>query len=332
MPTTNRRAVLCAALSTPFLLRATGAAAQAYPTRPIRLVVPFPPGGSTDTTARLTAEYLGQRLGQSIVVENKGGAGGIIGTDSVVRGPADGYSLVFGTVSSTAINHPLFGDRMPYQADDLAGVGLVLSAPNLVLVRSDSPFRTLQDLVAHAKAHPGALNFGTTGPGSSVQMAGALLRLSAGIDVEAISYRGSAQVLQELLGGRVDFSVDSIPSAIALIRGGQLRVLAVTDGQRASVLPDVPTTTEAGLPQVQSTAWFGLLAPASTPRPIIDRLGRELAAVLEDPTLRQRLEELGGGPLPLPGGRTTPEAFDAFIRSEIAKWTDVVQKTGVSTS
>lgn len=332
MPATNRRAVLSVAFGAPFLLGATGAAAQTYPSRTIRLVVPFPPGGSTDTAARLIAEYLGQRLGQRLVVENKAGAGGIIGTDSVVKGPADGYALVFGTVSSTAINHPLFGDRMPYRPDELAGVGLVLSAPNLVLVRGDSPFRTLQDLVAHAKAHPGALNFGTTGPGSSVQMAGALLRLSAGIDVTAIPYRGGAQVLQELVGGRVDFSVDSIPSAIALIRGGQVRALAVTDVQRAAVLPDVPTTTEVGLPQVQSTAWFGLLAPARTPRPIVDRLGRELAAALEDPTLQQRFEELGGGPLPLPGGRTTPEAFDAFIRAEIAKWAEVVEKTGVRPS
>ncbi|WP_431280955.1 Bug family tripartite tricarboxylate transporter substrate binding protein [Humitalea sp. 24SJ18S-53] len=330
MPAITRRLALASVLGLPSLLQPAHAQAPGYPNRPIRLVVPFPPGGSTDTAARLIAEYLGQRLGQSIVVENRGGAGGVVGTDAVVKSPPDGHTLVFGTVSSTAINHPLFGSRMPYRADELAGIGLVLSAPNLILVRHDSRFRTLRDLVTFAKANPGVLNFGTTGPGSSVQMAGALLQLAAGIEVTAIPYRGGAQVLQELLAGRVDFIVDSIPSAITLIQDGQLRVLAVTDLVRASVLPDAPTTTEEGFPDVQSTAWFGLLAPAQTPRPIIERLGRDLAAVLEEPGVQARFASLGGGPLPLPGGRTTPAAFDAFIAAEIAKWSGVVERTGVT--
>jgi tripartite-type tricarboxylate transporter receptor subunit TctC len=326
-----RRVALQASLGLAAALGATGPSfgQDAYPSRPIRLVVPFPPGGSTDTAARLMADRLGQRLGQSMVVENRAGAGGIVGTDVVVKSEPDGYTLVFGTVSSTAINHPLFGSRMPYRADELAGVGLVLAAPNLVLVRGDSPFRTLRDLVAHARKKPGDLNFGTTGPGSSVQMAGALLRLSAGIDVTPIPYRGGAQVLQELIAGRVDLSVDSIPSAIAQIRDGKVRALAVTDTQRAPVLADVPTTAEEGLPQVVSTAWFGLLAPARTPRPIVERLGSEVEAVLREPLVQERFAQLGGGPLPLPGGRTTPAAFDAFIQAEIAKWAEVVERTGV---
>jgi tripartite-type tricarboxylate transporter receptor subunit TctC len=325
--TIQRRAVL-AGLALPAAL-GRPAWAQAYPTRPIRLVVPFPPGGSTDTAARLVAERLGARLGQPMVVENRAGAGGIVGTEAVVKGEADGYSLVFGTVSSSAINYPLFGNRMPYRPEDLVGVGLVLAAPNFVIVRSDSPFRSLRDLIAHAKAKPGELNFGTTGPGSSVQMAGALLRLAAGIDVTPIPYRGGAQVLQELLAGRVDFAVDSIPSAIALIRDGAIRPLALTDTRRSTVLPDLPTTAEEGLPQVLSTSWFGMLAPARTPRPIVERLGAEIEAVRQEPNVQQRFAELGGGPLPLPGNRTTPAAFDAFIRSEIAKWGDVVERTGL---
>jgi tripartite-type tricarboxylate transporter receptor subunit TctC len=327
----TRRHALLVGLGLPltqYALRSP-AQAQTYPARPIRLVVPFPPGGSTDTAARLIAERLGHRLGQSIVIENRAGAGGVVGTDAVVKSEPDGYTLVFGTVSSAAINYPLFGNRMPYKAEELTGIGLVLAAPNLVLVRGDAPFRTLRDLVEHARTNPGALNFGTTGPGSSVQMAGALLRLAAGIDVTAIPYRGSAQVLQELIAGRVDFSVDSIPSAIGQIRSGQVRALAVTDSQRAPVLSDVPTTAEEGLPQVLSTAWFGLLAPARTPRPIVGKLGAEVAAVLDEPAVQERFAQLGGGPLPLPNGRTTPEAFNAFIQVEIAKWTEVVERTGV---
>ncbi len=329
MTNVTRRNALTTAWGLTLLAPSARAQGSDFPTRAMRLVVPFAPGGGTDTAARIMAEQLGQRLGQSIVVENRAGAGGIVGTDSVVKSPPDGYTLVFGTVSSAAINYPLFGSRMPYRADELSGVGLVLAAPNLILVRGDSPFRTLRELVTHAKANPGALNFGTTGPGSSVQMAGALLQVSAGIEVTAIPYRGSAQVLQELLAGRVDFSVDSIPAAIALLREGQIRALAVTDGARSGVLPSVPTTSEEGLPEVQSTAWFGILAPARTPRPIIDQLGREVAAVLEIPAVRSRFADLGGGRLPLPDGRTTPEAFDAFIAAEIEKWGRVVERTGV---
>ena len=320
----RRALLLAAALPAPAL-----AQAPAYPSRPLRLVVPFPPGGSTDTAARIVADRLAARFGQPVVVENRPGAGGNIGTDLVAKAEPDGHTLVFGTVSSAAINHSLFSARMPYRAEDLTGIGLVLSAPNLVIVRGDAPWRTLRDLVTHAKASPGVLNFGTTGPGSSVQMAGALLRLAAGIEVTPIPYRGGAQVLQELIAGRVNFIVDSIPSAIALIRDGAVRALAVTDAARSPALPDVPTTAEEGLPTVLSTAWFGVLAPARTPRPVVDRLGADLAHSLEEPSVRERFAALGGGPLPLPGGRTTPAAFDAFLRTEIAKWAEVVERTGV---
>jgi len=325
----NRRKALALAAGTGVAALGAPAFAETYPTRPIRLIVPLPPGGSTDGAARLMAERLTHRLGQNIVVENRSGAGGIVGTEIVVQSEPDGYTLVFGTVSTAGINYPLFGDRMPYKAEDLVGVGLVMSAPNIVIVSAKSQFKSLRDLIAYAKAHPGELNFGTTGPGSSVQMAGALLRVATGIDVAPIPYRGGAQVLQELIAGRVDFAVDSIPSAIGLIRAGEIRALALTATPRSAVLPDVPTTEEEGLPEVVSSAWFGILAPARTPRPIVEALGREMDSILQEPAVQERLAELGAGPLPLPGGRTSPEAFDAFIKAEIAKWAEVVRKTGV---
>lgn len=329
MKMTRRKALALATGAGAMGLHAPAMAAAAYPDRPIRLIVPLPPGGATDGAARIIAERLTHHLGQNVVVENRSGAGGIVGTEAVVKSEPDGYTLVFGTVSTAGINYPLFGDRLPYKAEDLAGVGLVMAAANVVVVSAKSPFKTLRDLIAHAKENPGELNFGTTGPGSSVQMAGALLRLAAGIDVTPIPYRGGAQVLQELIAGRVDFAVDSIPSAITLIRSGQLRALAVAVPARADTLPDVPTTAEVGLPEVQSSAWFGVLAPARVPRPIVEKLGSTIDAILQEDGMKQRLAQLGAGPLPLPGGRTSPAAFDAFIKTEIEKWGDVVRRTGV---
>ncbi|MBR0650852.1 tripartite tricarboxylate transporter substrate binding protein [Roseomonas terrae] len=302
-----------------------------WPTRPIRLIIPFPPGGSSDLAARLMADRLGAKLGQPVVCDNRPGASGIIGTEAVVRSAPDGYTLLYASVGNAAINYPLYGARLPYRPSDLTGVGLIAAAPNLIVVRSDSPFRTLGDLVAFARANPDKLNFGTTGLGSSVQMTGALLAASTGIEVTTVNYRGGGQVVQELIAGTIDYAADGITASAGHIRDGLLRGLAVTQQERSAALPDVPTTVEAGFPEVLATAWFSILAPAATPRAIVDRVGAEMQAALEEPTVQERLASLGGGPLPLPlpGGRTTPAAFDAFIREEIGKWTAVVERTGL---
>lgn len=324
--TITRRALAGLTLALPAL----GARAQlAWPIRPIRLVVPFPPGGSSDLAARLMADRLSARLGQPVIVENRAGASGIIGTEAVVRAVPDGYTLLYASVGNAAINYPLYGARLSYKPEDLAGVGLIAAAPNLIVVGAQSPFRTLAELVAYGKANPGKLNFGTTGLGSSVQMTGALLAVSSGMEVTTVNYRGGGQVAQELMSGTIDFAADGITASAGHVRDGLLRALAITQATRSPALPDVLTSAEAGFPDVQATAWFSILAPAATPRPVVERIGAEMDAALQEPQLQERIAFLGGGPLPLPGGRTSPAAFDAFIRQEIGKWSEVVQRTGL---
>lgn len=306
--------------------------AQAWPNRPVRLVVGFPPGGTTDLAARVLIEPLSQRLGQSVVVENRpGGSGGNIGADVVAKAEPDGYTLLMQTVSSGAINHPLYGARMPHKPEDLAGVALVVKVPNAIYVTNSLPVRTLRELVDYAKARPGRLNIGSSGVGTSLHMTGELLKQAAGIDMTHVPFRGAGPMLQEIIAGRVEVGVDNLPSVIGHLREGRLRPLAVTTRTRSPALPDVPTTAEAGFPEVEATAWFGVCAPARTPRPIIDRLSRDINACLADAAVWQKLADLGGmKPGLTPDGLSTPETFDAFIRAEIAKWAEVVRRGNIT--
>ena len=325
----TRRAALAASAT---LLASPAVHAQdGYPNRTIRLVVPFTPAGTTDIAARILAERLTQGLGQQVVVENRPGAGGNVGSDVVAKAEPDGYTLLMCTVSSGAINYSLYGAKMPYKPEDFADIGLMMRVPNLIFVTNSLPVRTLKELVEHAKARPGELNNGSSGNGTSLHLTGELLKTVAGIEMLHVPYRGSGPMLQEVIAGRIQVAVDNLPSVIGHVRDGRLRPLAVTTATRSPALPEVPTTAEAGFPGVEATAWFGVQAPARTPKPIVERLGAEIDAVVKEPATRAKILELGGMPPGLtPDGGTTPAAFSEFVRAEIAKWAEVVRKSGAS--
>ncbi len=324
----NRRTLLAA---TPALL-ATPALAQAgFPNKSIRLVVGFTPAGTTDIAARILAQALGQRLGQQVIVENRPGAGSNIANEVVAKADPDGYTLLMATISSAAINYGLYGARMPIKPEDLAAVGLLLRVPNVIFVTNNLPVRSLRELVAYAKANPGKLNNGSSGSGTSLHMTGELLKNVAGIEMTHVPFRGSGPMLQEVIAGRIEVAVDNLPSVIGHLKEGRLRALAMTTATRSPAMPNIPTTAEEGLPGVEATAWFGVQAPARTPREIVDRLGREIDAVVKDPATWARLEELGGmKPDVGPDHGTTPAGFETFIKAEIAKWGEVVRKSGAT--
>jgi tripartite-type tricarboxylate transporter receptor subunit TctC len=311
---------------------ATPALAQAWPARPLRLVVGFPPGGTTDIAARILIEPLSRRLGQNVVVENRpGGSGGNIGADVVAKADPDGYTILMQTVSSGAINHGLYGARMPHRPDAMVAVALVVKVPNAIFVTNALPPRTLRELVDYVKARPGRLNIGSSGVGTSLHMTGELLKQAAGIDMTHVPFRGAGPMLQEVIAGRIEVAVDNLPSVIGHLREGRLRPLAVTTDTRSPSLPDVPTCAEAGFPAVEATAWFGVTAPARTPRETVDRLAREINACLADQAVWQRLAELGGmKPGLAPDGLSTPESFQRFIDAEIVKWAEVVRRGNIT--
>ena len=324
----GRRIVLGAILAAP--LAAPALAQGQYPTRSVRLVVPFAPAGTTDIAARILAERLHARFGQAFTIDNRPGAGGNIGSDVVAKADPDGYTLLMQTISSGAINYGLYAGRMPYKPADLAEVGLMLRVPNAIFVTDSLPVRTLAELVAYAKANPGKLNIGSSGAGTSLHMTGELLKLEAGIDMTHIPFRGAGPMLAEVIAGRVEVGVDNLPSVIGHLRDGRLRALAVTTATRTPALPDVPTTAEAGFPGVEATAWFGVQAPAGTPRPIIERLGAAIDAIVKEPATAAKIAELGGMPPGLtPDGGTTPATFASFVQAEIAKWGEIVNRAGV---
>ena len=329
--TVSRRAVLGAGLAAPLVL-SSGARAQGWaPSRPVRIVVGFTPAGTTDIAARLLAEPLGRRLGQPVVVENRPGAGGNIGNQVVAQAEPDGHTFLMQTISGGAINYSLYGARMPIRPEDLAAVGLMIRVPNAIFVTPSLPVRTLRELVDFARARPGSLNIGSSGIGTSLHMTGELLKLDAGIDLTHVPFRGAGPMLQEVIAGRVEVAVDNLPSVVAHLREGRLRPLAVTTRERSAAMPDVPTTAEAGFPGVEATAWFGVQAPARTPRAAIGRVSDELNAIIREPDMQRRLADLGGMPPNLtPDGGTSPETFEAFIRAEITKWSEVVRRSGAT--
>ncbi|BDG71406.1 Bug family tripartite tricarboxylate transporter substrate binding protein [Roseomonas fluvialis] len=325
----NRRTLLGGAAAATL---ATPALAQAWPARPVRLVVGFPPGGTTDLAARVLLEPLTTRLGQPVVIENRpGGSGGNVGADVVAKAEPDGYTVLMQTVSSGAINHGLYGARMPHRPDAMTAVALVVKVPNAIYVTNALPVRTLAELVDYAKARPGRLNIGSSGVGTSLHMTGELLKQAAGIDMTHVPFRGAGPMLQEIIAGRVEVGVDNLPSVIGHLREGRLRPLAVTTATRTPALPDVPTTAEAGFPAVEATAWFGVTAPARTPQPVVDQLSRAINACLADPAVWARLEDLGGQkPALTPDGLSTPATFQAFIDAEIVKWGEVVRRGNIT--
>jgi len=306
------------------LIVGTGPAPAAdYPTKPIRLVVPFPPGGTTDILARAVAQKLAETWNQQVIVDNRPGAGGNIGADLVAKAAPDGYTLVMGTVGTHAINPNLYG-KMPYDhVKDFAPIILVAGVPNVLVVNPSLPVHSVHELIDYAKANPGKLNFASSGNGTSIHLSGELFKTMAGVQMTHVPYKGSAPALADLMGGQVQLMFDNLPSSLGLIKGGKLRAVAVTSTTRAAALPDVPTIAESGLPGFEASSWFGLLAPAGTPHDVVAKLNGVVAAWLATPEAKDKL--LAQGAIAAGG---SPEAFAKHIESETSKWAKVVKASG----
>ena len=299
------------------------ASAQTYPNKPIRLVVPFPPGGTTDILARDAGQVLTQTLGQSVVIDNRPGAAGNIGSDVVAKSPPDGYTLLMATVSTHAINPGLYS-KLPYDhIKDFAPVILVARVPNVLEVNPAVPVNSVSDLIKLAKEKPGQINFASSGSGTSIHLSGELFKTMAGVNMVHVPYRGSAPALVDLVSGQVQVMFDNLPSSLPQINAGKLRAIAVTSAQRSPALPNIPTIAESGLPGFEATSWFGIIAPAGTPPEIIAKLNAELDQWLQSPAGKELL--LTQGALPAGG---TPEQFAAYIKDETEKWAKVIKVSG----
>lgn len=325
LPRTSRRAALLGAAATSvLLLRPSVSRAQAYPTRPIRLIVPFVPGGGADNTARFVAGPLGEELGQTIVVENRGGAGGTIGTAAVAQAPADGYTLLYGTPGPLITNRHLMAS-LPYDPDrDFAPVSLLTKGAYVMAVHKDVPARSVAELIALARARPGELSYASAGIGAGSHLSGELLSMRANIRLSHVPYRGTGLALQDVAAGRVTMSIDSYGPMLPLIQAGNLRPIAVTSAQRMPDLPDVPTVAET-IPGFEVTVINYVCVRSGTPRPIIDRLNQALVRVLASPELRARMVAAGSSP-PV---SSTPEELGEMLRSESAKWGEVIRRAGI---
>jgi len=310
-------------LSLALALSAGAAMAQAYPAKPIRLIVPFPPGGGTDIAARTIANKLSESVKWTFVVENKPGAGGNLGVEQALKSPADGYTLVIGQTSNLVINPALYA-KLPYDPlRDLSPVALIVSAPVVLVVAANSRYASLDDLLAAAKTDARGITFASPGNGTVSHLAGELLQRAAGVKLTHVPYKGASQALTDTLGGQVQSLISSVPSALSQIKGGRLRAIAVSSAKRARELPEVPTIAESGYKGFEASTWYGLLAPAGTPAAIIARLNAEVNRVLKTPEVRERLTAEGGEPL---GG--SPEQFASFLKTEHAKWGRVVKESG----
>lgn len=305
-----------------FLL-STSVLAQTYPSKPIRFIVSFPPGGSSDLISRAIAPRMSEKLGQPVIVENRPGAGGMIGVDVVAKAPPDGHVIGLAAAGALSSNIHLY-PTMPFHPEkDLAPLSMLAMIPFFLVAHPSQP-DSLKGVIDAAKAKPGALSYGHGGQGSTMHLAGELLNMMAGIKVQAVPYKGSGPVSADVLGGQVQLGVVDVPSAIANVKAGKLRALAVTTKRRISAAPDVPTFEEAGLAGYEAIGWFGAVAPAGTPSQIVTRLNQEIRNALSEPEVRERALSAGAEPFP-----TTPEEFAAIIREETKKWGEVVKTAGI---
>lgn len=308
--------LLCSAAMLP-------AAAQSsdYPNRPIKWIVPYPPGGTTDLLARLMGQWLTQRLGQQVLIDNRAGGGNNIGTEMSVKAAPDGYTVHL-VNPANAINATLY-PRLPFNfLDDLVPVGGIIRVPNVMTVTKDFPAKTVAEFIEYGKKNPGKINMASSGSGTSVHLSGEMFKFLTGVDMKHIPYKGAGPAITDLIPGQVDVLFDNMPSIIGHIRSGSLRALAVTSAQRSPALPDVPTVAET-VPGYEASAWFGMAAPKGTPPAVIARLNKEINAALADPGMRAKLADLGG--VPIAG---TPEQFWAIHRAETEKWAKIVKFSG----
>ncbi|MEH3086885.1 MAG: tripartite tricarboxylate transporter substrate binding protein [Xylophilus ampelinus] len=300
------------------------AAAQSWPAKPVRLVVSYPPGGTVDAVARIIAPRLSERLGQPVVVDNRAGAGGAIGGDAVAKSPADGYTLLLD--ASNHAQNPALRGKMPFDTlRDLAPVSLLVKVPNVLVVTPSAPYRSVQDLIAQAKAAPGAINFASSGNGSAQHLAGELFQALGGVRMTHVAYKGGGPALADVMAGQVPVFFGSLASSLPYIQGGKLRAIAVTGKARAAVLPQLPTIAESGLPGYEVYEWNAIFAPRGTPPAAIDRVATELSAVVQEPAIKGRLEALGAEVI-----GSGPAELDRFRRAEIDKWTQLAKDNRIA--
>jgi tripartite-type tricarboxylate transporter receptor subunit TctC len=300
------------------------AQAQIYPAKPIRMIVAYPPGGGTDIVGRMLAQKLTETLGRSVVVENRGGASGNIGTELAARAAPDGYTILMGNVAPNAINVSLF-KSLPFDpVADFAPVSLVASTPNILVVHPSTPVRAVKALIALAKAKPGTLNFASAGVGSSSHLAGELFRVLAGADIVHVPYKGAGPAMVDVLSGQVQLYFATMPAAMPHVKSGKLAPVAVTSVARSQALPELPTIAESGVPGYEASTWYGVLAPAHTPGAAVARLHENIVRILAVPETRERLADQGFEPV-----GSSPEEFGAYIKSEIAKWGKVIGDAGI---
>ena len=319
---------IAAALSLAVALTATPAPAASpadtYPSRIVKMIVPFPAGGTTDIFARHIGDRLAKAFGHNFVIDNRGGAGGNIGSDAVAKADPDGYTLLVGTVGTHAINSSLY-TRMTFDpVRDFAPVAFLAGVPNIMEVNPKNvKATTVQDFIAEAKASPKKLSFASSGNGTSIHLSGEMFKQMTGVELVHVPYRGSAPAVNDLIAGQVDVMFDNLPSSIEQVRGGNLRAIAVTSAKRSAALPDVPTIAESGLPGFDASSWFAIFAPAKTPPEIVQKLNAEVLKALADPELQKRFADIGGEIRPY-----KPDELGAFVKAEIEKWAKVVKTSG----
>jgi tripartite-type tricarboxylate transporter receptor subunit TctC len=319
----SRARALVLALGAFAILVPAAAPAQTYPAKPIRLVVPFPAGGSLDVVARAIGQKLTEAWGQPVVIDNRPGAGGNIGADLVAKSPADGYTILEGALSTHAVNVSLYG-KLPYDpVRDFEPITLVAVTPNVLVLNPSVPANSVKELIAYAKANPGKLSFGSGSNGSAGHLAGELFKIEAGVDMVHVPYKGAAPAMQDLLAGRTQLMFDNLANAMQQVRAGKLKALAVTTAHRSALVPDLPTLAEAGLPGFDISTWWGFLAPAGTPKEIVAKWNAEVIRILNTPEMKAFFAQQGAEPSP-----TSPEEFAALIRREIPKYAKIVKASG----
>ena len=315
-------AVACLWLSAGLVSKAS---AQTYPTKPIKIVATFAPGGASDILARIIGQKLTESWGQPVIVENRAGAGGIVGTEYVARSTPDGYTLVVGYIGTHAVNPSLYA-KLSYDAvSDFAPVAFLASIPSALVVHPSVPAKSVQELIALAKSKPGQLNYGSGGVGTAPHLAAELFKTLTGVNMVHIPYKGSGPAVADLLSGQISLMFNTMIQTIPHVKEGTVRALAITGATRSDALPDLPTIAEAGVPGYDMVGWFGILAPAGTPKDVVSKLNTEIVRILNMPDVKTRLSDLGAEPTKI----VSPEQFADYIKAEIAKWRDVVQSSGM---
>ncbi|OFZ92212.1 MAG: hypothetical protein A3F74_02745 [Betaproteobacteria bacterium RIFCSPLOWO2_12_FULL_62_58] len=305
-------------------LAVSDAAAQQYPSRPIRLIVPFTPGGTTDIVARVVGNRLAESLGVQVVIENRPGAAGSIGAEVAARSKPDGYTLFMGHIGTLAVNPALYA-KLPYDPlRDFAPISMVTMVPSMLVVHPSLPVKSMKELMAFAKSHPGALTYGSTGAGGTPYLAVEYFKVIAKLDIVEVPYKGAAPMTTELISGEISLTITGIPALLPHVKSGRLRALAVSSAKRSAAVPELPTMGEAGLRGYEATAWYGIVAPAGTAREILVKLNAEVISSLKHPDVGNRLKSEGAEP-----GGSTPNEFAAFIKTETARWAEVIKTTGV---